>query len=149
MDSGTFFGIAVATQAMPMSPVCVQTGLYWVEKGGKDRGGDWSVDLNYLEVPFLVKYRGVFGMGLIQPYAGFYFAQGVGGKRRDYVYRTATPAFGEYYRRFDSGLRMGLSAQLSFVSCEVGYDLGFANIGWDDFDRTRNRCLFLSVGLTF
>ena len=148
--NGMYAGLYGATPIYPGFPLCLQSGLYFIQKGGQQRYGDVSFNLNYIEVPALIRYRGIFDYGSIQPYAGFYFAEGVGGKVRDYAVSRAYAPFGDgYFRRFDSGLRVGCAMQFAFIYLEAGYDLGFVNIGYDDFNYTRNRTAFLNIGFSF
>ncbi len=148
--NGVYAGLYGATPVYQGFPLCVQSGLYFVQKGGQLRNGDMSYNLNYIEIPALVRYRGIFDIGSFQPYAGFYFSEGVGGKVRDYsVSRVYAPFGDRYFRRFDSGLRIGCAMQLAFIYLEAGYDLGFVNIGYDDLTFTRNRTAYLNIGFSF
>ena len=63
MKSGLNIGIAAGTQLSYRTPLFLETGLYYSQKGGKsDSGtGKFTYDLNYLEVPLLIKYKHFVG----------------------------------------------------------------------------------------
>ena len=152
VDSGLYLGVNAGTQITPYAPICFQTGLYFVEKGGKgyDNGNDVSLGLNYLEVPVQLVYRGIYNFASFQPYMGLYFATGVGGKYKDFTNRASCTSFGDLgLRRFDTGFRLGASVSLYMFYINAGFEWGFVNIGDDDFDEVRNRCGFLSIGFCF
>ena len=81
--AGLVAGIVVGQQLVPHAPVLFETGLLYSEKGGKsDFGGDFSYNLNYLEVPLTFKYAIQLPSApyvSIQPMMGAYFGLGVGG----------------------------------------------------------------------
>ena len=76
--AGLGIGFAAGLQVAPATPVYLETGLSYVEKGGKGgTGGSYTYSMNYLEVPFLVKYQHNFDrLTSIQPFAGVYCASG-------------------------------------------------------------------------
>ena len=53
--NGMYAGLYGATPIYPDFPVCVQSGLYFIQKGGQQRNGDLSYNLNYLELPVLLR----------------------------------------------------------------------------------------------
>lgn len=148
LSAGMAFGTLVS------GPMDFETGLYYVEKGGKSSGdahGDFTYDLNYLEVPFVLKYNYFFNPELaLQPLFGGYVSLGAGGKIRDYDNRHAFSSFSDgYFRHGDAGLRLGCGLAARMFYFEAVCDLGLANVGKDDFDRTRTRCFSFSIGLNF
>lgn len=151
--TGLNVGIAAGYQLIPSSPLYFETGLYYTEKGGKGNyeGKKFSYNLNYLELPLLLKYAIPFAdRGTVQPFAGGYLACGVGGKVKDYGNRQAFSSFDDnYFRRFDGGLRLGCGVQYDIVYAEAAYEFGLANICNDVFDTSHNRCFYLNVGVNF
>lgn len=151
LNLGLAAGFAVSRQA----PLYVETGLYYTEKGGKgkDSGQKFTYNLDYLEVPLVLKYKyNVDNHFSVQPYLGAYVACGVGGKIKDFGEREAYSSFSDSYnsfQRFDGGLKMGVGAQYDMFYVELNYDLGLSNIGHDDFDETKNSAVMLNFGLNF
>lgn len=142
-------------------PFYLETGLFYVEKGGKGRYQDKKVtyDLNYLEVPVLIKYKyeasDDFG---VQPFAGGYLALGVGGKVKDYDgvlnddgnARVTYSSFSDnYFQRFDAGLRLGCGLEYQMIYAEIAYEFGLVNVCHSEFDSSHNGCLYINVGVNF
>ena len=153
MKSGLNIGIAAGTQLSYRTPLFLETGLYYSQKGGKsDSGtGKFTYDLNYLEVPLLIKYKHFVGnQTSIQPYAGGYLAVGTDGSIKNYGSRTAFSSFEDgYFKRFDGGLKIGCGVGFNMLYLDASYDIGLANIGQDSFDNTHNGCFTLNVGVNF
>jgi hypothetical protein len=150
--TGLNVGVAAGFGVSPYVPLFFESGLYYTEKGGKGKD-DFKFSLNYLEVPFVLKYIHNFDRSFsIQPFFGGYVAGGVGGKIKDYYYHESYSAFGDdmdQFKRFDGGLRMGVGIQYDLFYADLTYDLGLSNIGHDDFDDTKNSALMLNVGINF
>ena len=153
MSSGVNVGFVAGFQLAPSTPIYFETGLGYTEKGGRGnyQGSKFTYDLNYLEVPLLLKYdyeasRDVF----VQPFIGGYVSAGVGGKVKDFGHRQAVSSFDdEFFKRFDGGLRLGCGLEFSHLYLEVAYDLGLSNICHDTFNTSRNSCLLLNCGVNF
>ena len=154
--AGLALGGVVGFQLVDDTPLYVETGLLYTEKGGKSHydGGSFTYSLNYLELPLVVKYGieiNTFRGDLeIQPFFGGFLAQGLTGKIKEYNSRTSTSSFSnEAFRRFDGGLRMGCGVQFNHLYGELGYELGLANISHDEFDTAHTSNFFLTVGVNF
>lgn len=161
--TGLNVGVAVGTRIAYSSPLYLETGLYYTEKGGDGKAGGigdkFTYDLNYLEIPLILKYRvPITNDFSLEPYFGGYFAAGVGGKIKDYGNREAYNSFSSNsydngtFRRCDGGLRFGIGASFRLsrdtdLYMEVGYDYGLSNICHDTFDRSRNGALQLNFGI--
>ena len=152
-QTGLNVGVVVGLSLAGSTPVYLETGLMYNEKGGKNvyEGKKMTYDLNYLEVPLVVKYiYNVDGGFSVQPFAGGYFACGVGGKIKNYGDRVAESSFSKkYFKRFDSGLRVGCGVGYDVFYADLSYDIGLANICHDEFDKSRNGCLMLNFGVNF
>ena len=152
-QSGLSVGLVTGVQVSPVAPLFLETGLMYVEKGGKGtyEGSKFTYDLNYIEVPFLVKYGIQTSSPLsIQPFLGCYLALGVGGKMKNYANRSAESSFSsEYFKRFDAGLKFGCGVQYNILYGELGYDLGLTNISHDTFDTAHTGCFYANIGLNF
>ena len=108
--TGLNVGFVAGFQVAYRSPVYFETGLSYIEKGGKGGpNGSYSYGLNYLEVPFLIKYQHNFDrLTSIQPFAGVYCAAGVGGKIKEKDQRLTQSSFSDdAFKRFDGGVRIG------------------------------------------
>ena len=151
IQSGISLGLAAGFNLSPAT--AFESGLYYMEKGGSSRasGGRFTYDLDYLEIPLVVKYYIFSGnRAVFQPYAGAYLGLGVGGQLKDYGSRSVTDSFTSgLFRRGDSGLLFGCGVSWSFLYASLGYEYGLANIGADLFSETHNRALVFSVGFAF
>lgn len=140
-----------------------------------------DIHLGYMEVPLMVGYRiPVMSNVYLVPSVGAYFACGVAGYgeidvivsneqgngrisdqwdnpykgfKKDWLADTELKAFD----RFDSGLRFGLSGEISRFVVSFAYDLGLKKV-WSGFDtpsyktsthKMKNRTACISVGYKF
>ena len=153
VKTGLNIGLAAGTQLTYRAPLFLETGLYYSQKGGKSgRGADkFTYDLNYFEVPLLIKYKHFVGnQTSIQPYAGGYLALGTDGNIKNYGTRTAFSSFDNgYFNRFDGGLKIGCGVGFNMLYLDASYDIGLSNIGQDNFDDTHNGCFTLNIGVNF
>ena len=151
-QSGLNVGAVAGVQITPMMPLFFETGLEYVEKGGKgDNGNKFTFDLNYLEVPLTLKYSAqVAPATAVEPFIGGYLACGVGGKIKDFGNRAAYSSFGDGgFKRFDGGIRVGCGLAYEMLYAEIGYDFGLTNIGDDYFNDTHNGAFFANIGINF
>ena len=150
--TGLNAGLAAGFNVSPYVPLFFETGLYYTEKGGKGHN-DFKYSLNYLEMPFVLKYIHNFDRSFsIQPFFGGYVAAGVSGKVKNYYARESYNAFGgdyDQFKRFDGGLRLGVGVQYEMLYADVTYDLGLSNVGHDVFDEAKNSALMLNFGINF
>jgi len=153
LASGFNMGVVAGFQMVPHTPLYFETGLNYTEKGGHGHynGSKFTYDLNYLEVPLLLKYSYPTSRhSSIQPFIGGYMALGVGGKVKDFGMHRAVSSFDDdFFKRFDGGLRIGCGLEYSHLYAEVAYDLGLSNICHDTFNTSRNGCLLFNCGLNF
>ena len=154
--AGVNVGLAVGTSLSSYSPVYLESGLYFVQKGGESKhGGEkFTYGLDYLEIPLVFKYKAPVGGDVtIEPFLGGFVSCGVSGEIKDFQHRQAYSSFSDDYndnfRRFDGGLRIGCGLLVDMFYIEAGYDLGLANVGKDYFDDTHTGALNLSVGINF
>ena len=129
------------------SQISIRGGLEYVGKGAKfpGTGSDFSINLNYLEIPIDAVYHVPAGPGVIQAGLGPYFAYGIGGSSG------GVSSFGENnggFKRFDAGLN--LTAGYRFdngLSLRLGYDLGLANVEYASEDVSgHTRTFSINVG---
>lgn len=157
VQSGLNVGLIIGFQLSPMSPVYLESGLVYTEKGGKGRidGAKFTYDLNYLELPIIAKYKYYVDDDLsIQPFGGAYIAYGVGGKVKNFGHtkedRATYSSFSEdFFKRFDGGLRIGCGMEFQMLYVEMSYDFGLANICHSDFDSSHTGCFNINCGVNF
>lgn len=153
IKTGLNIGVAAGTQLSYRAPVFLETGLYYTQKGGKSGSGHekFTYDLNYLELPLLIKYKHFVGNHTsIQPYAGGYLALGTDGDIKNYGTRTSFSSFDNgYFNRFDGGLKIGCGVGYNMLYLDASYDIGLSNIGQDNFDDTHNGCFTINLGVNF
>lgn len=151
--TGLNIGALVGYQLSSYSPIYLESGLFYTEKGGKntDKGSKLKYNLDYLKLPVLVKYAIDIDNDInIIPYAGGYLAYGVGGKIKNYRDRESMSAFShDYFKRFDGGLTLGCGISYDVLYAEMSYDFGLANICHDDFGSSRNNAFYLNIGVNF
>jgi len=156
--TGWAFGAVYGLQLANSTPIWLEAGLLYSEKGGESKIYYENLEkityrLSYLEVPVVVKYGfDIIDDLYIDPFLGGYLALGVGGKTKTYTRnvddRTSESSF-NYANRFDAGLRVGCGVEYQMLYAEVGFNFGIANIGKSDFDAVRNRNFFINVGVNF
>ncbi len=151
--AGLNIGFAAGIKLSEDYPVILESGLYYTEKGGEGRydNAKLTYDMNYLEVPVMVKYKCQLGDDLsVQPLAGGYIAFGVSGKIKNYADETSRASFhGDRFQRFDGGLRLGCGVEYQMLYLEAAYDFGLSNISHSDFDSSRNGCFYINAGVNF
>ena len=151
--SGLNAGFNADILLTPYTPLFFETGLQYIEKGGKKSSGDQKLtySLNYLEVPLLLKYQLKLDNNIaVTPFLGGYLACGIGGKIKDQNLRMAENSFSDNnFKRFDGGLRIGCGMMLDMFYVEAGYDVGLANISQDSFDSAHTGTLFANIGFNF
>lgn len=153
--AGVNFGGVLGVQFVRDVPLYFETGLFYTQKGGRrdkdDAVGKVHFNLNYLEVPLLLKYSiEAYDDLSFQPFAGGFLALGVGGHVKRYDERITKLSFSdEYFKRFDGGLRIGCGVQYQVLYLDLAYEFGLANIGRDDFEGTHTGCFYINAGVNF
>lgn len=153
-QTGLSVGAIVGFPLSHRTPLYLETGLSYIEKGGKKDLNHWkdmTYDLNYLQMPIVLKYKYNIDRNFsIQPFLGGYMAVGVGGKIKNFEEREAYSSFSDdAFQRFDGGLRFGCGMAYDLFYADITYDLGLSNICHDYFDTSHNGCLSLNVGVNF
>ena len=161
---GFAFGGVYGLQLANSTPIWLEAGLFYSEKGGKDENKLTVVNNNgvltemtqkvttrlmYLQAPIVIKYAfDVADDFYVQPFLGGYLGLGIGGKTKLYGSRETHDSF-DKFNRFDGGLRIGCGAEYQMVYAEMGFDFGIANISDDDSSTARNQSFFINVGVNF
>ena len=150
---GLTLGAVMGFQLSDDIPLFLETGLSYTEKGGKKTltGKKMTYDLNYLEIPILVKYiYDIDGHFSVQPLFGGYLSYGISGKIKNFGERQALDSFSDTtFKRFDGGLRIGCGVGYDLFYADLSYDIGLSNICHDTFDTSHNGCLYLNFGVNF
>ncbi len=150
------------------TPIYIETGLSYVCKGGGNkekvsigqRKKDYNLD--YLEIPLVLKYMYVMGSGFgAHIFFGGFFSCGIAGKIKEYPFENEdqTKYYGEphssfsdredAYSRFDAGLRFGVGLSYEILYLEFAYDLGLANINHGEMRGAHNRGAIFNIGVNF
>lgn len=153
MKAGLNLGGVIGLRVSSSSPVFLESGLYYTQRGGKD--GDNKMTIKYLEVPLVVKYgiKATDDIALL-PFAGPYFSYGIGGRVKGGKNEDGTKIdFSSFnlVNHGDMGLKIGCGAEYDMLYMEVGYQFGIANIADDDVvDGTvHGNALFINFGVNF
>lgn len=157
LTTGLTLGGVVGLRLSENTPVFLESGLYYTQRGGKR--DKVSVGLNYLEIPLLVKYAFALSDHVaIIPHLGPYFAFAVGGKTKikdmpDGNGGTHTEKFSSfndgYFNHSDMGLKLGVGVEWNMLYLEGGYQFGIKNIADDDDLTARNHNIFMNFGVNF
>lgn len=157
--TGINLGGVVGLRISDRTPLYLESGLYYTERGAKyDKGGTTAKSaLAYLEIPVLIKY-GIQATEEISilPYVGPYFSMGIGGKTKvtspgsSYSKGSfSSDAWGGGFSRPDMGFKIGCGAEYNMVYAELGYQIGVANIAKDDKITRHGNAFYFNIGVNF
>ena len=147
--TGMTLGGVVGLRVSDSTPVFLESGLYYTQRGGKDLTGFKQTDvvnvkstkahLNYLEIPVLVKY-GIMTDNNVAflPFFGPYFSFSVSGDH-------------DYLKRNDMGFKLGCGLEWNNLYVEAAYQFGVLNIvdyDTDDFS-SHGHAFGINVGVNF
>ena len=144
---GLTLGGVVGLRLSTSSPVFLESGLYYTQRGAKD--GDYEVTHNNLEIPLVVKYgfKATDEIALL-PFIGPYFAYAVSADQKVKNISLEEKGINRVYRN-NMGFKLGCGAEYNKLYLELGYQFGITNI-WDSDDITgHNNALFLNFGVNF
>ncbi len=150
MKAGLNLAGIIGLRVSQTSPVFLESGLYYTQRGGKD--GDYTMNLKYLEVPIVIKYgvKATDDIALL-PFIGPYFSWGIGGK---YEYlnevskETADRSSYDLVNHGDMGMKVGCGLEYDMLYLEIGGQIGIANIA-DDKGTIHSNALFVNFGVNF
>jgi len=136
------------------TPIFLESGLYYTQRGAKKNKNTYS-DLNYLEIPVLLKY-GIQATDdiAVLPFVGPTFALGISGKSKAGDGIDKENSFGsDKFKRADVGFKLGCGAEYNKLYLEAGYQFGISNIadwkdGADDAS-VHNGAFFVNLGVNF
>ena len=149
---GMTLGGVVGLRVSQSTPLFLESGLYYTERGAKDVG------YSNLEIPLLIKY-GIKATDdiAILPFVGPYFARACWGKTKTYDDETGkTVKIGTFdekkwdgLKRANMGLKLGCGLEFNKLYVEAGYQFGLSNITKHDDFSVHSNALFLNVGVNF
>jgi len=154
------------------TPVFIESGLYYTERGGKN-GGPYSgcralkegekgsvtrVGYNILEIPLTIKYGlKVSDEIAVLPFFGPYFSYAFSGKTKQTVEgATESKSVGTFdekeafhggLNRASMGVKLGVGAEYNKIYLEVGYQFGITNIAKRDGFSGRSNAFFANIGV--
>ena len=145
--TGFVLGGVVGLRVSDSSPVFLESGLYYSERGGKDSKSS-KVDafdpnlpdghLNYLEIPVLIKYGVTAENNIaILPFIGPYLSLGVSGNYR-------------YLKHPEVGLKVGCGVEWNNLYAEALYQFGLSNIADAKGEpSSHGHSLGINIGINF
>jgi len=141
----TLAGI-VGLRVSSSSPVFLESGFYYTQRGGKD--GDTSMTLKNLEIPIIIKY-GIKATDdiAVLPFLGPYFSWGIGGKLKNDEIDLEESSY-NYVNHGDMGIKFGCGAEYDMLYLELGYQVGVANIA-DGKGSIHSNAFFANFGVNF
>ena len=153
MKAGLNLGGVVGLRVSDATPLFLESGLYFTMSGANGKGKD-VVNLNYFEIPILMKY-GIQATDdiAILPYLGPTLRFGIGGKWKQddgTGNLSSESSFGsDKFNRPDVGIKIGCGAEYNKLYAELGYQFGITNIYDSDNISNHNGALFINIGMNF
>ena len=144
---GVSLGGVLGLRLSESHPTFLESGLYYIQKGGKGKG--YNVSLNYLEVPVLIKYGFQSSSSDLAflPFIGPYFSYAIGGKYK--VGNSKQSVFNNgLYNHADVGFKLGCGFEYHMLYAELGYQLDVTDIS-DIDDAAHIHGFFLHIGVNF
>ena len=161
VKSGYTIGVSEEVLLSRKVPFYFETGLNFIAKGYEINGyDDSSTTFNYLQLPVGINYHIRTGKHVtIEPAAGFYYAVGLGGKRK--IGGESVKVFSDgSTSRHDLGFACGLSTTTYKFHFGISYESGLLNIDKEDmvygdsspmigYKRIKNNSVIIKVGVNF
>ena len=151
--AGLNLGGVIGLRVSDANPIFLESGLYFTMCGAKGEGKN-EINLNYLEVPVLIKYGiQVTDDIAVLPYLGPTLRFGVGGNMKyddgngGTVTRTSFKS--DRYSRPDVGMKLGCGIEYTKLYLELGYQFGVTNILDNDNLSQHNGAFFANFGVNF
>ena len=152
MKAGLTLGGVVGLRVSQSTPVFLESGLYYTQRGGKE--DDVKMTIKYLEIPLLIKY-GIKATDEIalMPFIGPYFSYGIGGRVKGDIseggfnLKLDEDSF-DFVNHGDMGLKLGCGFEYNMLYVEVGYQFGIANIAKED-GTVHSNALIANFGINF
>ncbi|MBO4825862.1 MAG: PorT family protein [Prevotella sp.] len=150
MKMGMVLGAVLGIRVSNTTPLFLESGAYYSERGGKNEGGG-KVGYNNLEIPLLIKYGVKAGDMAVLPFFGPYFAYAFSGKVKigDESFGTFDEKKWDGLKRANMGFKLGCGFEFNKLYAEAGYQFGVSNISKSDGHSIHSNALFVNVGINF
>lgn len=155
VDSDSKAGMTLAgvvgLRVSDSTPVFLESGLYYTERGAKDIG------YSNLEIPLLIKYgfKATEDIAVL-PFVGPYFSRACWGKTKILDENGKTVKVGTFdedkwdgLKRLNMGFKLGCGAEYNKLYLEVGYQIGVTNISKKDDLTIHSNAFFANFGVNF
>lgn len=156
------FGGGIFARIIPSEQICIQPEVRYAMKGVKwdDVGTstDMKTELNYIEIPVLVKYmipsQSQFKPTIfVGPYVGILVSAKDKGTEDGVAYDTDIK---DYLKSTDFGAVVGVGfdykiGESGMLTFDARYSLGLSNVGKDPVgdESFKNNCIGINVGYAF
>lgn len=144
---GMSLGGVIGLRLSESHPTFLESGLYYIQKGGK--GSGYNVNINYLEAPVLIKYGFQSSSSDLAflPFFGPYFAYAIGGKYKMGEHKHSVFK-SNYYNHADVGFKLGCGFEYQMLYGEIGYQFSVTDIS--DIDEPAHvKGIFIHFGVNF
>ena len=152
--AGMTLGAVVGLRLSESTPVFLESGLYYTERGAKKN--KVTLGYNNLEIPLLVKYGFQLSEEIaILPFFGPTFAYAIGGKLKNdsgdkiSSFDNDDSILWPGLNRANMGLRLGCGGEYNNIYLEIAYQLGVTNISKDDKYSSHSSGLMVNFGVNF
>lgn len=155
IDSDSKAGMTLAgvvgLRVSDSTPVFLESGLYYTERGAKNIG------YSNLEIPLLIKYgfKATEDIAVL-PFVGPYFSRACWGKTKYTDEDGKTVKVGTFdedkwvgLNRLNMGFKLGCGAEYNKLYLEVGYQIGVTNISKKDDLTIHSNAFFANFGVNF
>ena len=145
--AGLNFAGVIGLRVSDTTPVFLESGLYFTQRGARKDKNNY-IDLNYLEIPILLKY-GIQASDdiAVLPYIGPTFGLGVAGDTK--IAGAKEGSYKHWCDRADVGIKIGCGAEYNKLYLEAGYQFGITNIAKNDDLSMHNGAFFVNIGVNF
>lgn len=145
--AGLTLGAVLGARVSTTVPVFLETGLGFTQRGGKEKGT--TLNLNYLELPILIKYGIHAGSGAyVMPLFGPYFSYAIGGNLKNEAAKISAFRDG-LYKHADMGFKLGCGGEWNNLYLELAYKFGVANIADNAIESAHGHAFTLEFGVNF
>jgi len=134
---------------LPVTGLSVQPEVLYTQKGFEEEQGDGSAELDYIEVPVLIKFNLPIPSKLVKPnvYVGPYAAYNINSE----LNLGGATAGDEAITDYDYGIVAGGGLDIKKFSFDIRYTGGIENVFEDSFATTddKNEVLSVLIGFRF
>ncbi len=145
--AGLTYGIAV-----PMSPVTIQPGVFYAQKGATLSDGDieTTTKLDYIEIPVIAKFDFILDNPMLTPHVFFGPYAGFTLNAEQEVSDGNTSGsvdIGDQVKDTDIGVVVGAGADINKFRIGIRYSVGLTDVAETDIFNGKNGVLSLVAGI--